>query len=424
MSEIKNALDDLQRANEEFKSTLTKRVDELAKAGVVHPDTQAKLDRVAAAMDEYKSKADEAHKRETEMKSLLDAQDLRLQKLAAMGVDAKNDGLTPEQREQKNAFLKYVRKGDQALTSDEFKAMSVGSDPDGGYLVSPDMSGKIVTKIFDTSNIRAIASIQTISTDALEGRTDVDDADAGWVTETGTRSATTSPQVGKWRIPVHELYAMPEATQKLLDDAGVDVESWLTGKVSSKFSRTEETSFVSGDGAGKPRGFTTYTTATTVDDSRAWGTMQHVATAANGSFGTDPTGVNVLLQVIGALKPHYLPGARFVMSRITQTKARQLTDASSAGKYVFVPSFQAGVPNTLLGYPITIADDMPAYTTTDALAVAFGNFAAGYQIVDRHGIRVLRDPYTNKPYVRFYAIKRVGGDVVDFEAIKFLKFGS
>jgi HK97 family phage major capsid protein len=215
---------------------------------------------------------------------------------------------------------------------------------------------------------------------------------------------------------------MPSATQKLLDDAGVDVGAWLEGKIASKFTRTEETSFVTGDGAGKPRGFTTYTTATTADDARAWGTLQHVATGASGGFGTDPNGIDKLLDLIGAMKPHFLPGARFVMSRITQTKARQLTDASSAGKFVFVPSFQAGVPNTLLGYPVTLADDMPAYSTADALAVAFGNFSAGYQIVDRLGIRVLRDPYTSKPYVLFYAVKRVGGDVIDFEAIKFLKF--
>lgn len=423
MSEIKSALDDLQRANDEFKSTITKQVEDLKSRGDVHPETKAKIETIAAAMDTLKAKADEAHAREQKYKEAIDEAHAKLQKFEALG-GAKGDGLTLEQREQKSAFLHFVRKGEQALTSDQVKAMSVGTDPDGGYLVTPDMSGRIVSKMFDTSNIRAIAGVQTIGTDALEGRTDIDEADAGWVSETGTRAATGTPQVGKWRIPVHELYAMPEATQKLLDDASVDVGAWLEGKIASKMSRIEETSFVTGDGAGKPRGFTTYDTAATVDDSRAWGILQHVATAQNGSFGTDPAGVQRLLQLIGALKPHFLAGARFVMSRVTQTQVRQLTDASAAGKFVFVPSFQAGVPNTLLGYPITVADDMPSYTVTNALAVAFGDFASGYQIVDRQGIRVLRDPYTNKPYVRFYAVKRVGGDVVDFESVKFLKFGS
>lgn len=423
MSEIKNALDDLQRDWSEFKRINEQRLAEVEKRGAAHPETEAKLQAISASMDELKAKADAQHAAEEKLRKSLDDAHAEIEKLNAAG-GAKGDGLTGEERERKEAFLRFIRKGEQALSTDEVKAMSVGSDPDGGYLVTPDMSGRIVTRVSETSNIRAIASVQTIGTDALEGKTDLDEADAGWVSETGARPATNTPQVGRWRIPVHELYAMPEATQKLLDDAGVDVGAWLEGKVAEKFSRVEETAFVSGDGSGKPKGFLSYTTAATADSSRAWGTLEHVATGSSGSFGTDPTGIEKLITLIGAVKPHYLPGARFVMNRVTQTEVRTLTDASSDGKFVFVPSFQAGIPNTLLGYPIAIADDMPSYSTGDALAVAFGNFAAGYQIVDRLGIRVLRDPYTNKPYVRFYAVKRVGGDVIDFEAIKFLKFGS
>lgn len=423
MSEIKTALDDLQRDWSEFKRTNEQRLAEVEKRGEAHPETKQKLTLISDNMDALKAKADALDAESKKTAKLLDDAHAQIEKLTVLGGE-KGDGLTLEQREQKAAFLRFLRKGEQGLSHDEIKAMSVGSDPDGGYLVTPDMSGRVVSKIFDTSNIRAIASVQVIGTDALEGKTDVDDADAGWVSETGTRSATTSPQVGKWRIPVHEMYAMPETTQKLLDDASVDVGAWLEGKIAERFSRLEETAFVTGDGAGKPRGLGSYTTAATVDDSRAWGVLEHVATGSSGSFGTDPTGVEKLITLIGRTKPHFLPGARFLMSRITQTEARTLTDASSAGKFVFVPSFQAGIPNTLLGYPISIADDMAAYSTADALAVGFGNFAAGYQIVDRVGIRVLRDPYTNKPYVRFYAVKRVGGDVIDFEAIKFLKMGS
>lgn len=420
MSEIKTALDDLQKDWSEFKRTNEQRLAEVEKRGAAHPETEQKLKAISESMDALKAKADEAHANEEKLRKSLDDAHANIEKLTVLGGE-KGDGLTLEQREYKTALLQYVRKGDTHGL--DAKAMSVGSDPDGGYLVTPDMSGRIVSKVFETSNIRAIASVQTIGTDALEGKTDLDEADAGWVSETGARPATGTPQVGKWRIPVHELYAMPEATQKLLDDASVDVGAWLEGKISAKFSRVEETAFVSGDGAGKPRGIFSYTTAATADSARTWGVLEHVLTGSDGTFGTDPNGIEKLLTLIGALKPHFLPGARFLMNRTTQTEVRTLTDASSAGKFVFVPSFQAGVPNTLLGYPISIADDMASFSTHDSLAVAFGNFSAGYQIVDRQGIRVLRDPYTNKPYVRFYATKRVGGDVIDFEAIKFLKFG-
>lgn len=419
MSEIKTALDELQRDWSEFKRVNEQRLEEIAKRGVPHPETEAKLKAISEAMDALKAKADEVHAREEQLRKSLDDAHAEIEKLNATG-GAKGDGLTSEQREYKAALLQYVRKGDTHGL--DAKAMSVGSDPDGGYLVTPDMSGRIVSKVFETSNIRAIASVQTIGTDALEGKTDLDEADAGWVSETGARPATGTPQIGKWRIPVHELYAMPEATQKLLDDASVDVAAWLEGKIASKFSRVEEVAFVLGDGAGKPRGLLSYPTSATEDSGRAWGVLQHVLTGASGSFGSAPNGSDKIITLVGALKPHFLAGARFVMNRTTQTAVRTLKDGDD--RYLFVPALQAGVPNTLLGFPISIADDMPSYTTSGALAIAFGNFAAGYQIVDRQGIRVLRDPYTNKPYVRFYATKRVGGDVIDFEAIKFLKFSN
>lgn len=319
----------------------------------------------------------------------------------------------------KAAFDRYLRVGEKALTPEEQRALSVGSDNNGGYLVDPDKSGQMVKKIFETSDVRRFASVQSISTDALEGSADLDEASGGWVSELGTRSESNTPEVPKpWRIPVHELYSQPRASQKLINDANVDIAAWLNGKVADKLSRLQNTAFVSGTGVGQPRGFASYTTNATY----AWGTPEHVLSGTNGGWGTDPNGIQKLNALMGLLKDAYVPGSAFFCNRLTKFSIRNLTDASSAGKFVFIPSFQAGVPDVLLGAPIHVFQDMASYTTTGALALAYGNLARFYQIVDRQGISVLVDPYTAKPYVVFYTTARVGGDVIDFDAIKFLKF--
>jgi HK97 family phage major capsid protein len=319
------------------------------------------------------------------------------------------------------AFDRYLRVGEKGLTAEEHKAMSVGTDLNGGYLVSPDKSGQMVKKIFETSEVRRYAAVQAISTDALEGSADLDEASGGWVTELGTRSDSTTPTVPQpWRIPVHEWYSQPKASQKLLNDASIDVAAWLNGKVADKGARVQNTAFVTGTGVGQPRGFASYTTNATY----AWGTPQHVVSGTNGSWGTDPNAITKLNSLMGTLKDFYVPGSNFFMTRLTKFSIRSLTDASSAGKFVFIPSFAAGVPDTVLGVPVVVFQDMADYTTTGALGLAYGNLNKFYQIVDRQGISVLVDPYTSKPYVIFYTTARVGGDVVDFEAMKFLKFST
>jgi len=337
---------------------------------------------------------------------------------ASKGTSAQ-EATEAEYRAYTKAFDRYLRVGEKGLTPDEARAMSVGTDSAGGYLVTPDKTGQIVKKIFETSDVRRFASIQSISTDALEGSSDLDEASGGWVTELGTRSDSTTPAVPTpWRIPVHELYSQPKASQKLVNDASIDVAAWLNAKVADKLSRLQNTAFVSGSGVGQPRGFASYTTSTTY----AWGTPEHAATGSSGSWGTDPTGIQKLNAMMGLLKDTYVPGANFFMNRTTKFSIRNLTDASSAGKFVFLPSFIAGVPDMLLGAPIQVLQDMASYSTASALAVAYGDMARYYQIVDRQGVSVLVDPYTSKPYVVFYTTARVGGDVVDFEAMKFLKF--
>lgn len=337
------------------------------------------------------------------------------------------DDFTEEKAKQvsdySKAFEAYVRhKGDDKLMSpDQMKALSVGSDPDGGYLVSPDMSGRMISRIFETSPMRQYANVQTIGVDALEGLHDSDEADSGWVGETGARSATGTPQLEKWRIPVHELYAKPSATQKLLDDASVNIEAWLNGKVVDKFARTENTAFVTGNGVDRPRGFTTYPDRASIETFEI-GAVGRYKTGANGAFAAAPNGGDALINALYGLKAQYRNSAVWFMNRRTMAGVRKLKDTD--GAYLWQPGIAAGQPSTILGYPAATFEDMADFTSTGALAIAVGDMNSAYQIVDRIGVRVLRDPYSNKPYVEFYSTKRVGGDLVNFEAIKLVEFSN
>jgi HK97 family phage major capsid protein len=297
---------------------------------------------------------------------------------------------------------------------DERKALSVGTDPDGGYVVNPDLSGRIVLKVFESSPMRAYASVQVISSDALEGLFDLNEASSGWVGETDSRPETNTPQLGKWRIPAHELYAKPKATQKLLDDASINMEAWLASKVSEKFARDEANAFVVGNGVNKPRGFLTYSSGTTLP-----GTIERFDTGVNGAFAAAPNGGDVLINALYGLKQQYRANATWFMNRATLKLTRKLKD--SDGAYLWSPGIAAGQPASLLGYPVASFEDMPD-PATDSLSIAVGDMREAYQIVDRLGIRTLRDPYSAKPYVEFYTTKRVGGDVVNFEAIKLIEF--
>ncbi len=316
------------------------------------------------------------------------------------------------------AFDRYLRKNDRVLTDDEHKALSVGSDPDGGYVVSPDMSGRVVKRIFETSPVRAFASTQLISTDALEGTHDIDEVTQGWVGETATRPETDTPEFAVWRIPVHEQYAEPRATQKLLDDAFIDVEAWLADKVADRMARVENTTFITGTGTNQPRGFATYPDRA-VAATFELGAIQQIDSTVNGGFDADPDGPDNLYDTIYSLIAQYRANANWFMNRTTTAEARKMKDSN--GQYQWQPSVQAGQPSMLAGYPVASFEDM-ADPATGSLSVAFGDLAATYQIVDRIGIRVLRDPFTTKPFIKFYTTKRVGGDVVNFESLKFINF--
>lgn len=391
----------------ETKSKLAKINDELDKLGK-EIDTQAK--RIASAASRSAEAVDIAKKR-NQLNAEIGAVQLSFQKAAPAAFDDAGYEM------YEKGFDTFLRSGRDQMSADQLKTMMVSSDPDGGYTVTPDVSGRVVQKIYDTSPIRQYASVQAISTDSLEGTTDLGEGSAGWVSETGARPATNTPQTGKWKIVVHEMYAMPEATTKLLQDSNVNIAAWLANKTSRKFLRMENAAFVNGDGVGKPRGFLTYPTVVTGDATRAWEVFQHIATGG-ATLGADPNGAHKLIDVVHSLHSEFLAGSNWAMNRLTLGEIRKLKDTN--GNFLWLPSLDAKRPDTLLGYPVADFADMPDIGA-GALPVVFGNFAEGYQIVDRLGIRVIRDELTNKPFVRFYTIRRVGGDVINFEALKFLK---
>jgi HK97 family phage major capsid protein len=316
-------------------------------------------------------------------------------------------------KEYRGLFPMYLRRG--FATSDmEQKLMLVGSDPDGGYLVTPEISKRIATVVYETSPMRSLANVETISTDAIEFPTDDGEAGAGWVGETEDRPETSTPQFGVQRIPVHELYAMPKATQKLLEDASINVETWLADKIGQKFARMEATAFVSGSGVKRPRGILTYPNATINSNGIiSRGGVEQVLSGSVGAITAD-----AFISMAFSLKEPYYANASWLMRRAVVPTIMLLKDTTN--RYLWQQSLQVGQPSSLVGYPIYQAADMPA-VATNALPVAFGDWKQAYTIVDRLGITSLRDPYTAKPFVLFYTRKRVGGDVTNFEAYKVMK---
>jgi HK97 family phage major capsid protein len=325
--------------------------------------------------------------------------------------------------EYKAAYMSYLRKqGNIEMLSDtERKSLSAGSDIDGGYFLPNSAQNSIVEKVRNGSVLRQLASQMTISTNSIEGLTDRDDADSGWVGEVAARTATDTPTVGKDRIECAEMYAYPELTQTIIDDAAIDVEAWLTDKVATSFAELENTGFFTGNGVTQPRGLFSYTTNQTADATRSWGVFESVKTGASADFhATSPA--DYIIDLTTKLKTGYHANAKFLANRAVIAKIRKLKEATT-NAYMWQPGMQAGVPPMLFGYPILADENVPALAA-DSLSLAFGDFKRAFMIVDRIGMRTLRDPYTNKPKVGLYVTKRVGAAARDFDAVKFQKFGT
>jgi HK97 family phage major capsid protein len=393
--------DAIMQMFEEFKASNDERLASLGRRGDVLLDE--KVDRINGA---------------------LDAQMKRIDDLALKNARPQLDGgrarvTDASAREHKSAFDSYVRMGESAgLKSIETKALSAGSNADGGYLVPAQLEQEIGSRLAAISPIRSISSVREISGNVYKKPFMTAGPATGWVGETDARSQTTSPTLDALSFPAMELYAMPAATATLLDDSAVNIDVWIASEVELTFAVQEGAAFVNGDGTSKPKGFLQYDTVT--NGSWVWGKLGHVASGTSAAFpSSNPS--DVLVDTIYALKAGYRQNGTFVMNRKTQAAIRKFKD--TGGGYLWQPPAQAGGRASLMTFPLIEAEDMPDIAA-NSLSIAFGDFKRGYLIVDRLGVRVLRDPYSAKPYVLFYTTKRVGGGVQDFEAIKLLKFAA
>lgn len=391
---------DLNQAFTAFREANDERLTQLETRFGIDTLTEEKLSRIDQTLDETKSRLDRL------------SLDLARPRLGGE-IDA------PYGREHKSAFCHYMQSGETAgLKALEAKAMSRASGPDGGFLVPVPAEREILRRLAKLSPIRAIANVQAISTQSLRRAYSTTGPAAGWVTEADPRPQTNNQQIADMNFPAMELYAMPAATQTLLDDAAVDIEQWIADEVQVAFAEQEGAAFVSGDGVNKPKGFLSYTTV--ADASWTWGNIGYLATGVAGAFAaTNPS--DTLFNLVYALRSGYRQNGKFVMGRKAQSLVRLFK--TTTGQYLWAPPASADASATLMNFPIVEAEDMPD-PAANSLSIAFGDFERGYIVVDRIGIRVLRDPYSAKPYVLFYTTKRVGGGVQNFEAIKLLKFSA
>ncbi|MFW8593266.1 phage major capsid protein [Cribrihabitans neustonicus] len=315
------------------------------------------------------------------------------------------------------AFNAYLRTGDddamRGLQLDT-KAMSTAVNSDGGYLVDPQTAETVKSVLSSSASIRAVASVVHVEASSFDVLIDHTDVGAGWAAEAGPAAETGTPSIDRITIPLHELSALPKASQRLLDDSAFDIEGWLANRIADKFARAEAAAFISGDGIDKPTGFLNH--AAVADGSWTWGSLGYVATGSSGAVGNG----DAIIDLVYALGAQYRANATFVMNSKTAGQVRKLKDAD--GRFLWSDGLAAGEPARLMGYPVLIAEDMPD-PAADSFSVAFGDFRAGYTIAERPDLRVLRDPFSAKPHVLFYATKRIGGGVSDFAAIKLLKFG-
>ena len=394
-------LADLNRAFSAFKETNDERLTQLENRFGADVVTEEKLARIDHALDDTKSRLDRL------------ALEMSRPRIGGKLVDDHSG------REHKSAFNHYMRSGEASgLKALEAKALSRGSGPDGGYLVPLPTEREVLRRLAKFSPIRAISSVREISGASLRRAFSTTGPAAGWVAEADPRPQTNNQQLADMTFPAMELYAMPAATQALLDDAVVDIEQWIAEEVQTAFAEQEGAAFVSGDGVNKPKGFLSYTTV--ADASWTWGNIGYVATGAAGAFAaSDPS--DALVNLVYALRAGFRQNGKFVMGRRAQSLVRQFK--TTTGDYIWAPPATADAGASLMNFPVIEAEDMPD-PAANSLSIAFGDFERGYVVVDRVGIRVLRDPYSAKPYVLFYTTKRVGGGVQNFEAIKLLKFAT
>jgi len=394
------SIEDLNVAFEAFKAKHTEQLEEI-KAGKTDVVTTETLEKINEAIGELQAAVDDQ------------AKIIALGKLGEHG-DAIIGDLKADP-EYTAAFKAHMRKGDRA-PADIQAAMSKGTDADGGYLAPVEWDRTITNKLKQISPIRAHARVVTISTAGFKKLFNDRAVGSGWVGETASRPATTTPQIGALEFNTGEIYANPAISQQLLDDAAVDLESWLGDEVDTEFARQEGIAFLSGDGTNKPHGILTYVTGAANDDRHPFGAIPVVNSGAAAAVTADG-----ILDLVYSLPSEFTANAKLFINRQSMLAVRKLKDGN--GVYLWQPSYASGQPQTLAGETVVEVPGMPAIAA-DAIAALYGDMDATYLVIDRVGIRVLRDPYTNKPFVHFYTTKRVGGGVHNPEPMRALKIGT
>jgi HK97 family phage major capsid protein len=388
------------------------KTDHPALAGEGVPLVQEVKQAMTGFVNEFKGFKDDMDLKLKQQEERLTMLDRKSQIAARPHLAATTDAGAPHQK----AFNAYLRSGDDdGLRGLEIegKSMSTAVNSDGGYLVDAQTAEAVKSVLQSTASIRSVASVVNVEATTYDVLIDHTDVGAGWASETAATAETGTPSIDRISIPLHELSALPKASQRLLDDSAFDIESWLARRIADKFARAEASAFINGDGADKPRGFLDHTAVD--NDSWTWGNLGYVATGTSGDVDGD-----AIVDVVYALGAEYRANGTFVMNSKTAGQIRKLKDAD--GRFLWSDGLAAGEPARLMGYPVLIAEDMPD-AAADSYSIAFGDFNAGYTVAERPDLRVLRDPFSAKPNVLFYATKRVGGDVSDFAAIKLLKFG-
>lgn len=319
--------------------------------------------------------------------------------------------------EHKTAFIGFMRKGkDDGLRELERKALQVGVDEDGGYAVPEELDRTILNLLKDEVVMRQEATTITVGGSNYKKLVNLGGTASGWVGETDARPETDASKLGQIEPFMGEIYGNPQATQTMLDDAFFNVEDWINSELAIEFAEQEEIAFTSGNGTKKPKGFLAYASSLDDDKTRAFGTLQHILSGAAAGVTAD-----AIIKLVYTLRKVHRNGAKFMMNNNSLFAVRILKD--SEGNYLWRPGLELGQPSSLAGYGVAENEQMP-HIAADAKAIAFGNFKRGYTIVDRIGTRILRDPYTKKPFVGFYTTKRTGGMLVDSQAIKLLQIGT
>lgn len=394
--------------------------------GIIAVQANGAGDILANLTAEFGNFKDRHDRRQLEVENSID--DI-VRKVAAMQVGGGGftDQNPAETRKALNAFGQFVKTGKpDAMQALMPRAdMTTDNDPSGGYTVPREVGKTIITRMLDFSPMRRLASVVQTKSDIFEQLLQAAGGTAEWVGERESRPKTDSPTFTANSYPAHEIYANPAVSQKLLDDSDFDVANFVTTTIAEDFDIKEGAAFITGNGVNKPRGFLSYSTpVTTSDATRAFGVLQYVPSGVAGAL-SDAThnGGDALIDVVYALRAGYRRNARWLMNSQTAGVVRKLKTSDDFAQYLWINSIAPGQPPTLLGYPVEFDENMPNIGAGE-FPIAFGDWKRGYLINDRIGIRILRDPFTNKPFVHFYTTKRVGGGMLDSNAIKLLKIAA